>query len=828
MEQRYFAEIYIHHKSCHTDKPFTYRIPEKLVEKVCVGIRVIVPFGRGNSLAEGYVVKIKQEAEMKTQYIKDIERIIDEEYILSQELLDLCIWMKEQYLCRFIDAVQCIMPTGITYKKEKYFKRSYDLERIQQERKQLTNRQLEILKLFDKQESLSENNIRQQYKMNDISKDLNILVRKRLIFMENQFKKDISSLTEKWIELSQDKDYEKIIGSIHKSATKQRAFLNYLKEHGPTSWSILKECIGGNSSILKALEDKGFIKVIEVEKMRNPYKNINILSSNAHKLTPEQNQAMEEIMPYMDEQINKSFLLHGITGSGKTEIYLQLIERLNHQGRAAILLVPEISLTTQMIERFRSRFGDKIAVLHSKLSLGERFDEWKRIYRGEVQIAIGARSAIFAPFQNLGMIIVDEEHEHSYKSDYSPKYHAVEVAAHRCRNSNGLLILGSATPSLESYSRAQEGEYKLIQMLKRYNFNPLPAVDIIDMREELQKGNKNIFSECLYQEMKEALRKKEQIILFLNRRGYATFISCRSCGYVVKCPQCEIALTYHKSEHNMTCHYCGTSEIPPVICPKCSSKYIKYFGIGTEKIEKITREYFPEAVVSRLDLDTTSRKGSMDKILKDYQQGRIDILIGTQMIAKGLDFPNVTLVGIIAADTSLNLPDFRASEKTFQLITQVSGRAGRGDKLGKVVVQTYDPKHFAVTTATNNDYDGFYRQEIGLRKAFYYPPFSRLINIIFSGDDEKEVINGAQKYTEILKLHFQKEGLDFTQSMYGPSPAHLSKVRKNYRWQLIIKAKLVDQSCLTGIINNIRMEKSVQDMMGNVSVMIDINPYSML
>ena len=825
MKQGHFAEVYINHKSNHTDRAFTYEISIDLIDRICVGSRVMVPFGKGNNLIEGYVVQLKNNAGIDLKYMKAVNAVIEEDYILTQEFLDLARWMQEQYLCRFVDAIQCILPTGSTLKKEKVYRLTNELN-ITIALETATEKQQAILQLLEQQGRMNESQL--EFQIEGAVKELNKLVKKKIIVLEELFKKDVNTIKEKIIRLAEDKSYEEIINCTAKTAVKQKAVLEYLFQKGPSPWTILKEAVGGNTTILKGLDEKGLIEIFEIEKRRNPYKDLQVEPDGPYILTKEQERAMEKILPFLNNQQSKAFLLHGITGSGKTEIYLQLIEMLIRQNRDAIVLVPEISLTTQMIERFRARFGDQIAVLHSKLSLGERYDEWKRIYSGEVKIAIGARSAVFAPFRNLGMIIIDEEHEHSYKSDYSPKYHAIEVAEVRCRANNALLIMGSATPSVESYRKSMDGEYQLIEMISRYNFNPLPKVNVIDMREELQQGNKSIFSQTLYNEIKENLRRKEQTILFLNRRGYSTFISCRKCGFVVKCPHCEIALTYHKNIHHLTCHYCGQAQSPPTSCTKCGSKYIKYFGIGTERVETAARKYFPGAVVARLDLDTTTRKGSMEKILKDYGAGRIDLLIGTQMIAKGLDFPNVTLVGVIAADTSLNLPDFRASEKTFQLITQVSGRAGRGDRSGRVVIQTYEPNHFAIQHAANSDYLSFYEQEISLRRAFFYPPFSRLINIIFSGEDEGEVIRAAQEYTASLKNDLSKEGIDLSQTVYGPAPAHLAKIRQNFRWQLIIKSKAVDQSRLTGIINNIRLENKMKDIMRKITISIDINPYSML
>ncbi len=485
----------------------------------------------------------------------------------------------------------------------------------------------------------------------------------------------------------------------------------------------------------------------------------------------------------------KLFLIHGVTGSGKTEIYMHLVKKLMEKDKDSIILVPEISLTPQMVERFKGRFGKNIAVFHSKLSDGERFDEWVRVKRGgEVKVAIGARSAVFLPFKNLGAIIIDEEHESSYKSDSNPKYNAREISELRCINEGCKVILGSATPSLETYYRSKNNIIDLITIKERIKGGAaMPEVKIVDMREELMLGNKSIFSRELFEDISTRLQRREQIILFLNRRGFSTFVSCRECGYVFKCKNCDISLTYHNRDSSLKCHYCGANMKIPKQCPKCNSKYVKYFGVGTEKVEKAIKKYFPKVRTLRMDLDTTRTKDAYENIYNTFKNGEADILIGTQMIAKGLDFENVTLVGVLAADMSLNLPDYRSGERTFQLITQVSGRAGRGKKEGKVLIQSYNPENYSIISAAKGDYEDFYTKEIKIREDMNYPPFSKILLINLSSKYENKLIKNTHKIGIILKdILSEYDNLN----MLGPCPSPLSKIKEMYRWQIILKGNV--------------------------------------
>ncbi|MDF3001919.1 MAG: priA [Bacillota bacterium] len=560
-------------------------------------------------------------------------------------------------------------------------------------------------------------------------------------------------------------------------------------------------------------------------KIRTPYKDATGEASGGKALTPEQKNAVESIRPVIAAGEHRVFLIHGVTGSGKTEIYMKVIEDCIGRGKTAIMMVPEISLTPQTIDRFIGRFGtEQIAVLHSKLSLGERYDEWMRIRRGEVKIVIGARSAIFAPLENIGAIVLDEEHETTYKSDMTPKYDAVEVAIRRAKKNQAVVLLGSATPSLVSSYKAEQGEYHKILLKERYNGTPLPDVEIVDMREELKQGNRSIFSVSLYEEIKKNLAEKRQVILFLNRRGYSTFVSCRSCGYVMKCKECGISLTYHKSRNEAVCHFCGHSEKVPTLCPDCGGKYIKHFGTGTEKVEELTREIFPDDHIDRLDLDTTTKKGSIDKILNSFRKGKTNILIGTQLVAKGLDFSNVGLVGIISADITLNVPDFRSAERTFQLITQAAGRAGRGDRQGRVLIQTYHPDHYAILAARGHDYDAFYQSESMLRRQLGYPPFSDLIQVVLSAEKEKDALELCR---QIAEEFIRGVGEEERRYVLGPQAAPMNKIKGLYRYQLLIKCFPGKRKAYSKVLNNIRLKISTNRNAKHL-ISVDVNPYSFL
>ena len=563
---------------------------------------------------------------------------------------------------------------------------------------------------------------------------------------------------------------------------------------------------------------------------KNPFAEEKGEPSSVKELTLQQAQILQRIGEAAKAKKHMRFLLHGVTGSGKTEIYIRAAQQVLEQGRNVIVLVPEIALTGQIIDRFIGRFGSgKVALLHSKLSLGERYDQWKKVRDGcdgDGQIVIGARSAVFAPLENIGLIVIDEEHETTYKSDHTPKYDTIEVALKRVqdKDNNGILLLGSATPSVVSYQRAQEGIYELLELTERYNKVVLPEISIVDMREELKRGNRSIISSELCSKMKDTLEADRQVILFLNRRGYSTFVSCRECGYVARCPGCGLSLTYHKAGGQAVCHYCGYHEPAPNKCPECGSKYIRYFGSGTEKLEEAVSDLFPEYAAERLDLDTVKRKGELTRKLKAFRSGKTQILIGTQIIAKGLDFRNVGLSGIVSADVSLNIPDFRSPERTFQLITQAAGRAGRGDSQGHVVIQTYSPEHYAVAFASQHDYKGFFETEKQLRAYMGYPPYSDLFQIEFTAKREDAAKDGAESWYERIRGRMAREDQEM---VFPPQQAYLGKIKDVYRYSMLIKCPQGRRAEYSRIVAAVR-EEDIEKKKKDYTAIVDINPYSFI
>ena len=580
--------------------------------------------------------------------------------------------------------------------------------------------------------------------------------------------------------------------------------------------------IGGSYDAIRALREMEYIIISDQPVERRAYDEMKYEKTVAYKPTEEQKTVIDYLNNCIEEEKNEKILLRGVTGSGKTEVFLQAIERVIEKGRNAIMLVPEISLTPQMVQRFVGRFGNRVAVIHSALSSGERFDQWNKIKKGEVRVVVGARSAIFAPFKNVGIIILDEEHENSYKSETTPRYHAIEVATKRAETDSAVLLLASATPSVTEYYKAKEGEYKLFEMVKRYNEAPMPEVAIVDMRGELfENKNRSPISLHLQNEIKKNLELKQKTILFLNRRGYSTFVSCRECGEVINCPDCSIALTYHKRLDSLTCHYCGYTQKNVDCCPECGSKYIKYFGTGTQKIEEELKNLFPEAKVIRMDTDTTKNKGGHEQILDEFSKGDADILLGTQMVTKGLDFHEVTLVGVLAADTALAIDDFRANERSFSLFTQVCGRAGRGEMSGRAVIQTYQPFNSTIRLAKNHDYNAFYENEILQRKRLNYPPFCDIICIMVTGEDESQV---SERISEIsAKIKMASKEHEEIRDMIGPIAAPIAKIKNNFRYRLLVKCTNTEKTA--EVLREIYEEH--ENGKYHTFLSIDINPVNM-
>lgn len=608
--------------------------------------------------------------------------------------------------------------------------------------------------------------------------------------------------------------------------TAKARLMKALLDRGPMEKGILEKEMKISAKMLREFTEKKILEAKEKVHYRNPWSALKQLPSRL-PLNEEQRKAVDQVISDFRQGIQKTYLLHGVTGSGKTEVYLALIEEMQRQGRQSIVLIPEISLTYQTVKRFYERFGDRIAVIHSKMSKGEKSDAYARMSHGDVDVVIGARSALFAPLDHLGLIVIDEEHDNAYKSDHTPKYHARETASYRAEISDASLVLGSATPSIESYYRAKAGQYQLLTLKERAGNAALPAVEIVDLREEFRKGNRSIFSEKMHTAIEERLAKKEQVMLFLNRRGFAGFVSCRSCGSVIKCPHCDVSLTYHRDYRNgavLRCHYCGYETAYVHRCPECGSDHVAGFGLGTEKVEAALHQEFPGARILRMDADTTRRKHAHEEILKTFASGEADILIGTQMIVKGHDYHNVTLVGILAADLSLNENNYRSGEITFQLLCQAAGRAGRGEKEGQVIVQTYQPDHYAIKASVSQDYQEFYQQEIAFRQLMSYPPCTHLMSILITSGDESQAILARQRIT--IMLQRSQDGRETPVEILSPQSARISKVKDIYRQVIYLKHS--KSEVLTNLKDRLEPVLGNHPLFAGIEVGFDMDPTNMI
>jgi len=813
-----YARIIVDNRSMQVDKPFTYSLGE-YENNAEIGMRVIVPFGKGNRTIKGFIIDIF-ELEYMEETTKDIIDLLDDKPLISDKLLYIALWMKEEYLSSYLDCLHTVLPPGNYKEIITYIEFIQEYVNISQ----FTKEEKLIYQYVINNRYCTIDDLKSHFKISgfyNILKDFNI---KGIIKTGINIKTSVKIKTEQWVKLNPKYDYNIALNRIGVRSKKQIQIYEFIFNNNDYRLNDLVKQLSTSLSTINLLIEKDIIIKYEKPIIRSPIKK-EIPHYKKISLNSLQNDVYKNIL----ENNEDKFLIHGVTGSGKTEVYLQLVEDMLNKGKDSIILVPEISLTPQTIDRFVGRFGNEVAVLHSKLSQGERFDQWRNIREGKVKIVVGARSAVFAPLGDLGLIVIDEEHEDTYKSSQSPKYDTIEVAKRRCELENAILVMGTATPSVRTYFKALNNEYRLLIMNKRVLNNTLPVTEIVDMRKELENGNKSIFSQLLYAELKDNLLRKKQSILFLNRRGFASFVSCRACGQVINCNNCDISMTYHKNINKLRCHYCGDTKDLPKVCPSCGSKYIKQFGIGTEKVEELTKELFPQANVVRMDSDTTSKKNSYDKILNDMKNGIIDILIGTQMITKGLDFPNVTLVGIVAADTTLNLPDYRAAEKSFQLITQVSGRAGRGDTSGKVILQTYNPDNYSIIHSKNQDFVSFFNTEIKLRREFLYPPFINIISILVYGENNSLVNKTTNQiydiiYNRIAEIHNE----NIRDYLIGPNVAPIEKINKNYRWQIIIKETDNNLDQIKKIINEtIYFNRYNLDFKG-IKFNIDINPNNIL
>ena len=807
------AQVYVNTKNLNIDKPFDYLVPKEAEEHIAVGCRVKIPFGGGNVPKEAFVTAIKEKSDFDS--LKSIRSLTDDFPVLTKSNIELCYYMRERYFCTFSEAAGLCLPPGTDAKFEewvslchKYYEKKHLAGTVKAE---------QLIALLEQADGAAEMEEIKSVLGKNARRTVNALIDKGICEKSFRDKRRANEKTMRIAYFCGEDDVSLYIDKLSKGAPKQAAVLTALSELGEMSVPDIITASGATRNAVEALHLKGLVDYKEVEVLRNPLDGKEAVSLPPLVLTDGQKRAYEKI----SKNPAGTFLIHGVTGSGKTEVYMSVVQDVLKENKSVIILVPEISLTPQMTSRFYNRFGGSVAVIHSALSLGERLDEWRRIRRGEARVIIGARSAVFAPCDRLGAIIIDEEHEQSYKSESSPRYHARDIAEFLAKKHSCPLILGSATPSVESYYKAKCGEYTLLELAERFNKKPLPEVFIADMRAELKEGNKTVLSRLLAKEINENLSAGEQTILFLNRRGYSTFVSCRDCGFVFTCPECNVSLTYHKNTDMLTCHYCGHRERVRTVCPACESSRVRDFGKGTQKAEEQIADIFPSALMLRMDADTTSGKRGHEKLLDKFTADKVDILLGTQMVTKGLDFENVTLVGVLAADASLNIDDFRAQERTFNLITQVCGRAGRGEKKGRCVLQTYEPDNPTLLLAAKQDYKAFYEEEIRFREAFLYPPFCDIVNITVSSSDEEEAKSVISKIAMKLRVALRTwEDCTF----YGPSEAPVSKIQGRYRMRLWLKCN-ADKEFIAAL--RTVLDETPQRKKSDLFIATDINPYSM-
>lgn len=777
-----YVSVVVNRSNESLNKSFTYLVPANDEPNVQLYKRVIVPFGKNNTLVSGIIVKII-EGKVEYKNIKKIAQIVDRDPFISEAEADIAREVSRLTGANFVDSLKLFFPPVTFDSIISGYKKITDFE----------------------DDALFKNGI----------------------LLDDEICEDDKNKIEKWLNKKYIKRYYRLkdepkiktenilfaTGLKEENLTeKQKYCLEKIKENNFTKTRFTKET-SVSISVVDTLIKKGLVEIrtVEAEEERKNYN-----AYNKFQLNSMQKKVLDEIKSDYEAGLQNNFLIQGVTGSGKTEIYLQLVEYVLNRGKNAIILVPEIGLTPQTVARFKGRFKEDIAIIHSRLNRNERFREWMKIKNGEVRIVVGARSAIFSPLKNVGIIVIDEEHDNSYTSSKTPKYKTVDVAKYIAKRENAILLLGSATPSIDTFYKGRRGEYKILQLLERANGKKAPDIEVVDMSKELEYGNTSIFSHLLYDAILTNLGKKEQTILFLNRRGYSGFVSCRTCGEAIKCEKCDVSMTYHKRQNLLICHYCGRTKKLPDRCPVCGSEKIKEFGIGTEQVQEITKRTFPQARVARMDRDTTTKKNSHLNIYNAMNNNNIDILIGTQMLAKGLDFKNVTLVGILAADLSLQLPDYRAPEITYSTISQVAGRSGRGDLEGRVILQTYNPNHYAIKAAVDSSFEEFYQKEILIREEFKYPPFYRIILIRSEDKDNIRAYNRLKDIYDKFMLKVNIQILDVV--ALHPNPSPISKINDIYRWQFIIKVAPKEKEKVLDILKNF----------GKTDVTIEVDPINMM
>lgn len=821
-----YVDVMLRNRGKFSDMLFTYKVPSNIENQIDIGYRVSVPFGKSNKPIEAVISNVKDTLDIKSTYeIKEIFEILGDSPLISKDNVQLISWMRNRYICTYLDCMNLFYPKGYMMNSKKVIIPCKNISELSiEEEYTLTEKERSLLnKMY-----LSKKNMRLDDALEFSSKStVDSLREKKLLDIrweyeevKNEKYSKIIYLESKYLKFFSDKNND---NSKLKLGVKQRELVNFLSQNNGVEMSDIIKILNISNSTIKSLVNKNIVRVEEVKEFRKSNQIYKVKDKKIN-LNNQQKDVVNKIIKGIKDGNKKPYLIHGVTGSGKTEVYLELIDYTLSQGMDSIFLVPEIALTPQTIARVKNRFGDVVGVYHSQLSEGEKHDVFREIKNGNIRVVIGTRSALFLPFETLGMVIIDEEHDLSYKSDKSPKYDAIEVARYMAYKNNIAVVLGSATPSVSDYYKAKNNEYILLEITERANKSSMPQISIVDMRRELHTGNSSPLSRELVDRMRETLKDGNQVILFLNKRGYANFMECKDCGHVFKCKKCDITLTNHKSLRKGVCHYCGYEENIPTKCPKCNMENISSMGIGTEKIEEIVNELFPDNKTLRIDRDSTSGKGKLQKILEKFNNKEADILIGTQMLSKGHDFENVTLVGIISADMMLNYPDFKSFEQTFQLITQVAGRAGRAEKIGKVVLQTYNTEHFAVTSASNYDYIGFYNKEINLRKTFGYEPFNSIIRVVFSGGKKELVRQNAIKFNDTIKYLMDESNIEYSNCILGPSECSINMIKNKYRWQIILKNHGIDIKVLKSMLKYICIKKFDEIFDKDIDINIEINP----
>ena len=783
---QHVAQILVNIATRSINKSFSYIIPMHF-DYVGVGWRVLVPFG--NRKLEGFIIGVTDEDNSDQADLKPILDILDNDIWFDEHMMNTAKWISEYYLCNLVDAMRLFIPgkSGVKSITTYRLVNNIDIDSMAFSLAAKSTEYCGVFMYIDKYPGISSSKLEKQFG-SAVLKIVRYLMRKQVVIGEAVIKKTASHRYKNTIHLAVSHEAAKAFIASFSRRTAQCRVLTYLITHDQLSHDDFQKCNISSDAVKKLLND-GVVFIEKVQVIRDSYASVCGIATQV-SLTLEQKQALASILPKMQAKENHSFLLHGITGSGKTQVYIEAVAEARRNDRQAIVLVPEIALTSQIVSRFKARFGDDVVVIHSKLSTGERYDAWQRLRSKQAGIVIGARSAIFAPVPDLGIIIIDEEHEFTYKQEETPRYHTRQVALTRARLSGGVVVMGSATPAIETYYNAIHHQHTLLVMSKRIAGASLPEVTIVDMREELRQKRRSVISLPLQQLLVDTIARGEQAIILLNRRGYATFVMCRECGHIIRCKHCDISLVYHSVGNLLRCHYCQSVEATPKLCPKCSSRYIRFFGTGTQKLEENLVKLIPSVRIVRMDQDTTGGKMAYDRILGAFTQGEYDVLLGTQMVAKGHDVKNVTAVGIIAADSILNLPDFRAAERVFSLLTQAAGRAGRGDKPGKVVVQTYNPEHYAVRAGAQHDYEAFYQAEIIDRQELGYPPYGQIIKLTIQDGQE----NKARASAEAIIKDLRKGLHDETKiEVIGPFPAPIAKMRDVFRMSIVIKAVELDQ-----------------------------------